>query len=255
MIGFRDVAQKILFTILLMRLAMLAHAEDLPREQLDFFEAKIRPVLVEKCYSCHSQKSGNSEGDLLLDSRDGLRKGGGSGPSIVPLKPDESLLMKAIRYDDEELQMPPADEGGKLSDEVISDFATWVSLGAPDPRKTASVAPAKDWEAANKHWAFQAIRKPTVPKRDGLPVDAFVVEKLEAKGLTLNPPADKRTLLRRISYDLTGLPPSYQEMQDFLKDDSSNAYAHVVERLLASPAYGERWGSAAVSSTKTSCSS
>lgn len=242
MIGVRDIASMVLSGSLVMQSAMIAMAEDPTREQLDFFEAKIRPVLVEHCYACHSQAAGSAEGDLLLDSRDGPRTGGGSGPAIVPGEPNQSLLLKAVRYDDETLQMPPPDEGGKLPEEVIADLVTWVRLGAPDPRSTVTVAPAKDWDAASQHWAFQPVSKPNVPREGELPVDAFVKEKLELKGLALNPPADKRTLLRRVYYDLTGLPPSYTAMQAFLADKAPDAYTRAVERLLDSPTYGQRWG-------------
>jgi hypothetical protein len=220
-------------------------------EQIEFFEKKIRPVLVESCYKCHSAESGKDKGGLLVDSRDALLKGGDSGPALVPGKPDDSLFIKAIRYTDKELQMPPSKDGGKLAPEVIADFEAWVKMGAPDPRTGAALTKKGDegidFAKAREHWAFKPVAKPPVPAvKDKSwvksPVDAFVLAKLEAKGIKPAAPADKHTLLRRVYYDLTGLPPSPQEMQDFLKDKSPDAFAKVVDRLLASPHYGERWG-------------
>lgn len=222
-------------------------AAELPAEQVEFFEAKVRPILVEACYKCHSVEAKKSKGDLFLDSRDASRKGGASGAAVIPGKVDESLLIQAIRYKDEDLQMPPADEGGKLSDEKIAILEQWVKMGAPDPRVGGKPHPM-DMAEARKHWAFQPVVKPAVPqvakaaKQVATPVDAFVIAKLEEKNLGLAPAADKRTLLRRVTYDLTGLPPTPEEMDAFVKDGSPEAYAKVVDRLLASPRYGERWG-------------
>jgi hypothetical protein len=220
-------------------------------EQIEFFEKKIRPVLVESCYKCHGVESGKDKGGLLVDSRDALLKGGDSGPALVPGKPDDSLFIKAIRYTDKELQMPPSKDGGKLAPEVIADFEAWVKMGAPDPRTGAALTKngddGIDFAKAREHWAFKPVVKPAVPAvKDKSwvksPVDAFVLAKLEAKGIKPAAPADKRTLLRRVYYDLIGLPPSPQEMDEFLKDKSPDAFAKVVDRLLASPHYGERWG-------------
>lgn len=221
-------------------------AAELPAEQVEFFEAKVRPILVEACYKCHSVESGKSKGDLFLDSRDGSRKGGAGGAAVIPGKVDESLLIQAIRYKDEDLQMPPADEGGKLSDDKIAILEEWVKMGAPDPRTGGKPHPM-DMAEARKHWAFQPVVKPAVPKAKAAkqvatPVDAFILAKLEEKKLGLAPAADKRTLLRRVTYDLTGLPPTPEEVEAFVKDGTPDAYARVVERLLASPRYGERWG-------------
>ncbi|MBI3881690.1 MAG: PSD1 domain-containing protein [Verrucomicrobia bacterium] len=217
-------------------------------EQTEFFEKHIRPVLVETCYKCHSTESGKSKGSLLLDTKDATLKGGDTGPAVVPGDLDKSLLIKAVRYTDSELKMPPAKDGGKLPPEKIADLEAWVKMGAPDPRTGPAVAKAgMNIEKAREHWAFKPVAKPAVPAvKDKSwvknPVDAFVLAKLEAKGMKPSEPADKRTLLRRVCYDLTGLPPTPQEMDDFLKDKSPSAYEKVVNRLLDSPHYGERWG-------------
>ncbi len=221
-----------------------SHAAEPSPAQLQFFENRIRPVLVENCYKCHSQQAEKVRGSLLLDSREGLLKGGENGPAIVPGDPEKSLLIKAVRYTDPDLQMPPKDQ--KLPDNAIADLEGWVKMGAPDPR-VASVAwkPAKD--SPKKHWAWQPLTKPSVPqvKDDSwckTPADNFILARLEEKDLKPNPPADKRTLIRRATFDLIGLPPSPAEIEDFVNDDSPEAFAKVVDRLLASPHYGERWG-------------
>jgi hypothetical protein len=228
-----------------------AGASDVPSDQLEFFEQRIRPILIESCYQCHSTEGGKSKGGLVLDTRAGVLKGGDSGPALVSGQPDDSLLIKAVRYTDKELQMPPASAGGKLAPEKIADLEAWVAMGAPDPRTgQTATQPADappDFARARKHWAFQPVTAPPVPtvkdqSRVRTPVDAFVLAKLEAKGLRPAPPADKRALLRRLSFNLTGLPPGPQEMDDFFRDASPDAYERAVERLLASPHYGERWG-------------
>ncbi len=218
-------------------------------EQIEFFERRIRPLLAAHCYECHSHKADKVKGELHLDTRAGVRQGGESGPAIVPGKPDESLLIKAVRYTDKDFKMPPK---AKLSQAEIDDLVTWVKMGAPDPRegKVAS-APAKlptiDLEQGKKFWSFQAVRGHEPPAvKDAAwpisPIDHFILAKLESKGLRPAAKADRRTLLRRATFDLTGLPPTPEEMAAFLADDSPRAFAKVVERLLASPAYGERWG-------------
>lgn len=212
---------------------------------IDFFENKIRPVLVDNCYKCHSAGE-KVKGGLLLDTRDALLKGGDSGPSIVPGDPEKSLLIKAVRYTDPELQMPPKDK--KLSAQQISDLEAWVKMGAPDPRTNGSkVASSIVTEEARKHWAYQPVRSPALPtvkdsKWVQQPLDRFILAKLESKGLKPSPRADKRTLIRRATYDLLGLPPTPAEVDAFLADNSPEAFARLVDRLLASPHYGERWG-------------
>ena len=239
------IAATLSFTALSTRAADISPAIS-PTDQ-QFFEAKIRPLLSEECYKCHSHQADRIKGKLMLDSRDGLLLGGATGPSIIPGKPDDSLLIQAIRYTDEDLQMPPKDHGGKLSDQQIADLTEWVRRGAPDPRVPAITASGKSYGGIGKaHWAFQPVKKPEVPvvndKTWGQsPIDNFILAKLEANHLHPNPVSDKRTLLRRVTFDLTGLPPTEPEIQRFIADDSPDAYAKVVDRLLASPHYGERW--------------
>jgi hypothetical protein len=198
-----------------------------------FFETKIRPVLAESCLKCHGGKK-VSHG-LRVDSREALLKGGDSGPAFVPGDPDNSLLIQAIRQTHAEIKMAP---DKKLPDPVIADFATWIKNGAvwPKSRRLASA----------KHWAFEPVRKPNpLPDRSRWsdhPIDCFVSAKHRAKGLIAVPPAEKRVLLRRITFDLIGLPPTPEEVDAFVKDGSPDAWDRVIERLLASPHYGERWG-------------
>ncbi len=218
-------------------------------DQLQFFEKKIRPALAEHCYKCHSAQAEKLKGGLYVDSKDGLLKGGTSGPSIVPGKPEKSLLLKALKSTNPDEMMPP--KGERLSAQVIADFETWIRMGAPDPRldTTGAVAALKvDWDKAREHWAYQPVKAPAVPvvkdatkwaKGD---LDKFVLAKLEAKRMAPSPLADKRTLIRRATFDLTGLPPTAAEVNAFVADKSAKAFETVVDRLLASPAYGERWG-------------
>jgi hypothetical protein len=212
--------------------------------QVDFFEKKIRPVLVERCYKCHSAQAKKPKGGLLLDTREGLRKGGESGPAIVPGQPTASLLLKALRY--EERQMPP---GGKLPDAVIADFQTWIQQGAADPRTGGAVAAAPkpiDTEAGKHFWSFQppqahtppAVRSSAWPRTK---IDQLLLARLEQAGLSPSPPADRATWRRRVSFDLIGLPPTPEEVAEYVNDRSADADRKVVERLLTSPYYGERW--------------
>ncbi len=218
------------------------------REGIEFFERKIRPVLVDRCYSCHSAQAEKLKGGLHLDSRAGVLKGGESGdPAVVPGEPDKSLLIRAIRYADEDLKMPPK---GRLPREVVADFEAWVKRGAPDPRAGAATPDAKrpviDLEKGRAHWAFRPLALPPPPAVKGdasvrTPVDRFILARLEARGLGLNPAADRRTLLRRASLALLGLPPTPGEMDAFLGDAAPDAYERALDRLLESPHYGERW--------------
>src|SRR5262245_30905077 len=214
----------------------------------DLFESRVRPVLAERCFKCHSAKAGKAKGGLRLDARDAVVKGGDTGPAVVPGKPGESLLLQAVRHAGD-LKMPP---DGKLPDGQIAALEEWVRRGAPWPADPAGAAAA---DPSKAHWAFQPVRRPAVPVLStqysvlstrssvpGTPIDAFVVAKLQAAGLSPAPPADGRTLLRRVAYDLTGLPPTPDEVDALLSDKSPDAYEKVVDRLLASPAYGERWG-------------
>jgi mono/diheme cytochrome c family protein len=212
---------------------------------VELFEKRIRPLFIEHCYSCHSSEAKKLRGHLLLDTGAGLLKGGDSGPAIVPGNPGESLLLEAVRYTRKDLQMPPK---AKLSAMEIADLETWVRMGAPVPRTSAgSLAKAVDRTRAREFWSFRPIQKHPVPsvKDETWPVneiDRFVLHRLEEKGLTPVEPADKRSLIRRATYDLIGLPPTPEEIDAFLADDSPDAFARIVDRLLASPHYGERWG-------------
>ena len=182
---------------------------------IEFFEKKIRPVLVESCYGCHSVAAGKKRGELLLDSRPAMLEGGESGPAVVPGKPNESLLIKAIRYTEKDLRMP---QKGKLPAAVIADFEKWVAMGAPDPRQTAVVKGSKygpSVEDGRKFWAFQPVKNPALPaiKDKTWPhssVDHFVLAGLEGKGLKPAAAADRTVLLRRTYFALIGLPPSPQ---------------------------------------------
>ena len=209
---------------------------------LEFFEKKIRPLLAERCYECHSAQSAKLKGGLLLDTKEGLLKGGDTGPAIVPGDPDKSLLIKAVRYASDDLQMPPKNK--KLSDLEIADLEEWVKIGAPDPR-TGQVAAPKN--SAQDHWAFRPVKAVPIPNVRNTrwiksPVDTFILAKLEEKGITPNPLADKRTLIRRAAFDLIGLPPRPEDVDAFIADKSPQAYDRMVERFLTSPHYGERWG-------------
>ena len=213
------------------------------KEQLDFFETKIRPVLVEHCYKCHAAEAKIIKGGLRLDSRNALLKGGDTGPSVVAGQAEKSLLLKALKYDG--IEMPPK---GKLAEPVVKDFETWIKMGLPDPRKADDVPKSHtlDIEGGRKFWAFQPVADPTPPNvknatwpRDR--IDRFVLAKLEGKGLKTVADADRYMWFRRVTFDLTGLPPTTKEIGDFIRDQSPQAREKVVDRLLASRAYGERW--------------
>jgi hypothetical protein len=238
-------------TALAFALALVAPAvvtaEEKSSEQLEFFEKKIRPVLIERCYKCHSAGAKKVRGGLLVDSRDGIRKGGDGGAAVVPGNASASRLLKALRYD--ELQMPP---DGKLPDSVIADFEKWITQGAVDPRDstpTSSVAPAApsraiDFTAAKQFWSLQPphnhdappVADSAWPKRK---IDSFILARLEQAGMASNAAADRRTWIRRVTFDLIGLPPTPEEIQAFEQDTALDAFEKVVERLLASPHYGE----------------
>jgi hypothetical protein len=215
-------------------------------DQVEFFETHIRPVLAEQCYGCHSEKAEKVKGSLKLDTPAAIMRGGSSGPIFVPGNPDHSLLIKAVRYSDPDLQMPPKDK--KLPSEIIADFESWVRMGAPMPESVSGLAARTPVEEArSRHWAFQAVNKPSPPEVKDTrwvrtPVDQFILATLEKKRLKPAAPVDLRTLIRRVSYDLIGLPPTPEEVEAFVKDCRRDAYERVVERLLASPHYGERWG-------------
>ncbi|WP_395716675.1 PSD1 and planctomycete cytochrome C domain-containing protein [Prosthecobacter sp.] len=220
-----------------------------------FFESKVRPVLVEHCYECHSGEK--TKGGLALDTKQGWLKGGDSGPAIIPGKPDDSLLIKAVRYHDEDLSMPPQKMGGKLAEEDIAALTEWVRLGAPDPRVAEAKIAGMNAVEAKSWWAFQplprkgAFQAPrAVENRPSLSIDTFIDAKIRGAKLTAAPQADPRTLIRRMTYDLTGLPPSVEEVEAFVRECTSgssfvipdSSLQRLIERLLASPQYGVQWG-------------
>ncbi len=213
--------------------ASTAHAED-------YFTAKIEPLLKQRCYECHSHESGKMKGGLTLDSKSGWEEGGDDGPAVVPGKPDESLLIKMVRWSDEDHQMPPKK---KLPDEEIALLIDWVKRGAPDPR--SSIAQSVAQPTAQTWWSLRPLVKPALPDLADAasihPVDRFVRARLAGKKIAPSPEADRRTLIRRLYYDLHGLPPTPEEVAAFEKDSDPQAYEHLVDRLLASPRYGERW--------------
>ena len=250
-------------------------AQSLPVND-EFFETRIRPVLSSRCYACHSSRLAAPKGELVLDTKAGVLKGGRQGPAVVPGKPADSKLLEALTYANAHLQMPPS---GKLADPIIADFERWIAGGAPDPRTeiVTAAGPGKrvvgesELAKGRQWWAFQAVRelptdalramvdKPTDALRamagkgiDGELVashevrvrsklDRFVLAKLAEKGLTPSPEADARTLIRRAYIDLIGLKPTYDEVEAYAADPSPDKYEKLVDRLLASPQYGERW--------------
>jgi hypothetical protein len=244
--------------ILAVCIALLANGLDgraeepgkLTADETDFFEKRIRPVLVEHCYECHSAAATPLQGGLLLDSRDAARKGGESGHAVVPGDTNASLILAALKYD--QFEMPP---DGKLPESVIVDFEKWIRMGAPDPRDTPpeSLTPkaekAIDWEQARQFWAFRRPERhdPPLVSQPGwvrTPLDAFVLARQDNAGVSPNEPADPRTLVRRLSFDLIGLPPSPEEIAAFVSHyerDPQEAIESAVDRLLDSPHYGERW--------------
>jgi hypothetical protein len=216
-------------------------------QAVQFFETKVRPVLVEHCFKCHGDIK-KPKADLRLDSRDGMLTGGDQGPALAPGHPEKSLLIKAIAYDDKDLKMPPSK---KLTRDQVADLTEWVKLGAPWPGAGKPAAPVRKGESAvtdkdREHWSFRPVQRPGVPPvKNGQivvnPIDAFILAGLEARGLEPNPPADRLELIRRVTYDVTGLPPTPAEVEAYLADTSPGAYEKLIDRLLASPHYGEKW--------------
>ena len=209
-------------------------------EQLEFFENKIRPILANHCLECHSGEKGKIKGGLNMDSKEDVLKGGDTGPALEAGNVKGSLIIKAVTWEDD-LQMPPKK---KLSDEQIADLKKWISIGAPDPREPSKTAAKIDKKA---HWAFQPVSKPTPPAVKNASwgtnaIDKFILAKLEEKNMIAAPQADKETLLRRVYYDLTGLPPTPKQIEDFVRDQSPDAYSRVINQLVDDPGYGERWG-------------
>ena len=228
----------------------VAGASEIDPADLEFFESKIRPVLVERCYQCHGGDPAKIRGGLILLDAEGVRAGGDSGAVIMPGSPEDSLMIEALRYEGL-TQMPP---DGKLAAHVIADFEQWIRRGAPDPRTGAEqtvvatrTAETFDYGPGREHWAFRRVEDPSLPEVEdeawgSHDLDRFILSRLEERGLAPVAPADRRTLLRRATFDLIGLAPSEAEIKDFLADESPDAFAKVVDRLLASPHYGERWG-------------
>ncbi len=216
-------------------------------QQTEFFETHVRPLLFNRCYSCHADKA--QQGGLRLDSLDAMLKGGGGGPVLVPGNVEKSRLLTAIHYTGA-LKMPPS---GKLKDDEIATLTEWVKMGAPWPNaKVSDAARAAQKgeyvlsDAQKSFWSFQPVKNPALPSVKNMawcksPIDRFILARLEAKGLKPAPPADRRTLIRRATFDLTGLPPTPEEIDAFAADKSPDAFVRVVDRLLASPRYGERW--------------
>lgn len=238
----------LLIAVVVLSVSQLSAAEKQPNEQqIQFFEAKIRPLLIKHCYDCHG--ADEQESGLRVDTFKGIAQGGKAGSLLVPGKPEQSLLITAVKYQASDLQMPP-DE--KLSKQEIEDLTNWVKMGAPYPNADLSLLrPSSekgkyDLEKEREFWSFQPVKKPALPavkQKDWVktPIDQFVLSKLEQVGLSPAKPADKRTLIRRTTFDLTGLPPTPEEIDDFLNDSTPQAFEKVVDRLLASPQYGEHW--------------
>ncbi len=229
---------------MLFQLGMLAAAlairGDAQNAAIDRFEKNIRPVLVSRCYPCHSRSAVAPQGGLLLDSSQGIRRGGDLGPVIQPGDPEHSLLIRAIRRTDEKLKMPP---GEPLPPELVAEFELWVREGASLPADPSTI----EKKQRPLLWSLKKPQLPTLPAVTGQgwvrnDIDRFILSRLEASGLGPAPEADKRTLIRRATYDLTGLPPTAQEVNQFVDDASPPAYEQLINRLLASPHYGERWG-------------
>jgi hypothetical protein len=225
---------------LVMFAAALAIPADAEQAATDHFETKIRPVLASRCYPCHSTAAPAPQGGLLLDSSQGIRRGGNSGSVIQPGDPEHSLIIRAIRRTDKNLQMPP---GEPLSPEIVAEFESWIREGASLPADPSTV----ENKPQPSLWSLQKPKLPALPAvtRQGWvrnDIDRFILSRLEANGLGPAPEADKRTLIRRATYDLTGLPPTAHEVDEFVSDASPHAYERLIERLLASPHYGERWG-------------
>jgi hypothetical protein len=244
--GWPRLFKTLLLTSASFQVLFAAQPSDTGTNELAFFEERIRPLLVDHCYKCHSDKAQHLKGGLRLDTREGLRRGGDSGkPAVIPGDPEGSLLLQAVRYTDPDLQMPPKE---RLAEGQVADLVRWIKAGAADPRDEMSeVRAGQEKEAARRHWAFQPVRCPKIPEvREPSwavsTIDHFILSKLDELGLKPVADADKATLLRRATFDLTGLPPTPAEVEDFLRDTSPRAFARVVDRLLASERYGERWG-------------
>ena len=200
-------------------------------DDIIFFREKIQPILEQRCFECHSHKSGKMKGGLTLDSRSGWEAGGEQGAVIVPGQPEKSLLVKAVRRIDPDFKMPPKKP---LPENEAALLEEWVKRGAPDPREPPTKG-GGDW------WSLKPIARPIVPAGYANPIDAFINAKLQAEKIPAQPEADRRSLIRRLYFDLHGLPPTPDEVDAFVSDKDPRAYERLVDRLLDSPRYGERW--------------
>jgi hypothetical protein len=245
--------------------SLVSAADEPSKEGLEFFEKNVRPIFAEHCYECHSIEKGSSKGGLILDSRDGMLKGGDQGPAVVPGNTVKSLLLQAVHYGDPEIAMPPKKKGGKIADAKIEVLEKWVKMGAPAPVGAGAKLTGLT-EKAKQHWAYLPIKVATPPEVKNKawvkgPIDQFVLAKLEAAGLQPSPAAEPEALLRRLSYDLIGLPPTADQVAAFVRafdaavmadagaarrgapaNNVDLVVAKQVDALLASPHYGERWG-------------
>lgn len=244
---FKQLMLSLSVGVCLLLFSLSAGAAEPSPEQVQFFENEIRPLLVKHCYECHSDEK-KLEGELRINGRAALLHGGASGPAAVPGKPSESLMIEAVKY--RSLEMPP---NGKLPEADIAKLVRWVEMGLPWPVEQEHPeleGPKKEFQFTEEHlhhWAFQSIGAPVPPQVDdplwaGNSIDRFLFREWKQRGIEPHLPADRRTLLRRVSYDLTGLPPTPAELNEFLADQSPDAWSKVVDRLLASPHYGEHWG-------------
>ena len=249
--GFRTLLMRTFLAAAIVALPIASSpAQTTSSEQLAFFESKIRPVLAEHCYSCHSasaKEKGKLKADLFVDSREGLLNGGETGTALVAGKPGESLMLKVLKHQIKDVEMPPK---GKLPDKIIADVEQWIAMGAPDPRiatdpvskpkRVIDVVKGKEW------WAFQPLNKVAVPQVKNAavktPIDNFIIAKQETAGLVPNAVATKEKLLRRVTFDLIGMAPTPEQRNAFLQDTSADAYTKLIDRLLTSERYGERWG-------------
>ena len=226
--------------------AALAQTTPISSGHLAFFESKVRPVLVERCHSCHSEQASTVFANLKLDSRAGVERGGHSGLVVNPGDPDSSRLIKALRYDPGLVGMPPT---GKLPDRQIEALTEWVRIGAPWPEQEAAAVTSEvlSEDRRKDHWAWQPVKKPDLPEivNTDWPrgaIDRFILAKLEEKGITSGKDAGRYATLRRLTFDLTGLPPTPESIEAFANDSSATALETATGRLLDSPEFGERWG-------------
>ncbi len=239
----RCIASLALVLISALASSSLLAAEPTKAEQEAFFEKHVRPVLVEKCQSCHGKEKQWAE--LRLDSRKGMLKGGDTGSAIVPGKPEESLLIAAIQHSDDASEMPPEED--KLADEQIANLIHWIKTGAYWPESDVVEEEVDYFEQAKSHWAFLPVRKPNVPElpagyRANNAIDHFIARKLKQANLKQSPPADPRKLLRRLSYDITGLPAKYEMLEEFSNDPTNEGYTEHLDQMLGSVTYGQKWG-------------